>query len=449
MASYTIKSFVLDVADNYGRSSVGIRSIEFRLSGILVGVLYSDATCYGSQYSDDYSPIKMFDTAPLKTGLSIRSSWYSASGVNTNVRISCVFDTPIVCDSVVVNNYHSNGASTDGGAKNIRITITASGVVTSTTYMEAVPNGFLLFDGVLDEHVASNVVDNQVLLLNEPPPEFNVVSARGAEGEAAEQGLFGAVSRGAKGIATTSNFCEVVPARGAKGAVSIQGLCGTTSRGMVTNTEYPYDVTSDVVVNASGSRTLEGDVIDSEVGRVERAISGRGAIASLGFEGNACSSRGFTCDVSQVFLVSALAGSGRGAVAHLGSLLDTRSARGVAGTATQKHSGNLKACSSRGSFLTVVDRNVSIKACRSCCAIGQVTIDGIATGIVCNGRGLEGDVVKNGIIDGTVCGRRGCKCSVLTELFADGDIYQSRGLGKEINIIDKSLFTGLLQYLRR
>lgn len=452
MTTYTAKSVIVDVANNYGRSGAGLRSIEFKLSGASPTVYYYDLEGYGSKYSDTYSVARAFYNVGLsKIGISNYNSWYAAPGVNTNVRISCVFTTEITFDSVVVNNYHSNGASTDGGSKDIKIIITPE-VVTSTTYLEAVPSGFLLFDGTLDEHVPSNIVDDQILTLNEPPPGIAV--SRGAEGEVAEQGLFGATSRGAEGDASTLNFCEITVARGAEGTAVLPGFYATTSRGMVTNPDYPYDVTDDAVVNASASRTFEGDVIDSEFGGIRRSISARGAIAALGFDGIAGAARGVSGEASQVLSASLKFGISRGAVASLGFEALAAAARGVFGSTSRIHSASGKAGTARGATLNVFNSYTYGSTATARGVLGSAVIDALANGNICLSRGAKGIVQKNGVVNGNACNARGIEGDVITELFADLSIYLSRGAGSyssmlpEVGVKVTSEVTTALTYKR-
>jgi hypothetical protein len=159
--SITAKSIILDIADGWGAASLGLRSVEFYLSDVLVETANTgDAT---SSYNYiNYDPTFAFDTSLAKIGSVDGTSWVSASGASTNQRLLVYFSTTIEFDKVVINNLHNSGDLTTWGAKNVVITATPD-LYTSTVYNASIPSGTVLFEGILDEHVADNVEDPQTV----------------------------------------------------------------------------------------------------------------------------------------------------------------------------------------------------------------------------------------------------------------------------------------------
>lgn len=159
-----IKSVVFDFADDYGGGQIGIRSIEFYNGVSLISLASgTDFTYYVTNESAYMEGDNAFDTSLAKTGSYFNNNWAS-DWVDTNQRLVIVFDTVKTFDSIVVNNYHSSGTVTSRGAKGTKIYATTD-TITSTTYGETVSNGILIFDDDLDEHVAYDVVDDQILTL--------------------------------------------------------------------------------------------------------------------------------------------------------------------------------------------------------------------------------------------------------------------------------------------
>lgn len=165
--AYTAKSVVLDIADNYGSTSyMGVRAIDFWFEGSKVANLVTtDFVAYGtSQFSISYKPEFSFDTSKSKTGTYLSNQWISGNTQNTNQRIICVFNSPLEFDKIVINNSHHNGTTTDTGAKNVVINVSSDNI-TDTTYNAAISNSTLAYSGTFDEHVGSDVVDDQILIL--------------------------------------------------------------------------------------------------------------------------------------------------------------------------------------------------------------------------------------------------------------------------------------------
>jgi len=169
------KSVVFEFVDNYGSTSMGIRAIDFKFEGELIDVI-------GNTISDTYASTirhgnfagwRAFSTSLSKIGTATETSWQSVlGGVNTDQWLSIVFDYTIKFDEIVINNNHSSGSNTDMGVKNTKIYV-SSDEIRSHTYGDPISNSVKIFDGVIDEHVASNVVDDQLL----DTEEFSVFTA--------------------------------------------------------------------------------------------------------------------------------------------------------------------------------------------------------------------------------------------------------------------------------
>lgn len=170
--SFTAKSVIFDIADNWGDGSyVGYRSVELKIDGALQNPLSTAMTGYDTSHYFD--PIHAFKSDVSKTGESTTiNGWTSDPGATTNQRTSVVFDDAITFDSIVINNYHHNGGSTTRGAKNVKITI-SSDSITDATYGATISNSTLIFDGQFDQHVASNTADDQEITLI-IPTFFNI-----------------------------------------------------------------------------------------------------------------------------------------------------------------------------------------------------------------------------------------------------------------------------------
>jgi hypothetical protein len=159
----TAKSVIIDIADNYGGSSyLGIRSIDFLSSGVLVGIT-TEFTAYATtEYDADSLAAFAFNTALSKIGDFLSTTWKSANNIITNQRLLIVFDTPTDFDEIVVNNLHFFGSLTTWGSKNVVVTASTD-AITDTTYNAAIANSTVLFTGVLLQHVAADVEDPQTI----------------------------------------------------------------------------------------------------------------------------------------------------------------------------------------------------------------------------------------------------------------------------------------------
>lgn len=158
----TAKSVVLDIADGWGTTTLALRSVDFYLSGVLVDVVVADISTYATSTWSGLFSYNVFLTALPKTGTWSTYSWASPSGTYTNQRLIVVFNSDIEFDKVVINNMHHNGTTTEWGCKNVVIT-SSTDAITSTVYNDTITNPTVLFDGILDEHVAADTEDPQIV----------------------------------------------------------------------------------------------------------------------------------------------------------------------------------------------------------------------------------------------------------------------------------------------
>jgi len=159
----SIKSVIIDIADNWGHTSfLGMRSVEFLLNDVLYPYTLSDITAYNTTTigATNFHAKFIFDTTTSKTSSVPYTSWQT--NVITNQRLIVVFNDTMEFDGLIINNFHDYGTHTNYGAKNIKI-YTSTDEITSTVYNETIPNSSLIFDGQLAQHTASNVIDDQII----------------------------------------------------------------------------------------------------------------------------------------------------------------------------------------------------------------------------------------------------------------------------------------------
>jgi hypothetical protein len=160
------KSVIIDIADNWGNEwYVGIRSVEFWLNGVRHDLLPADFSAYATSFLDDvYHPKYTFDTSVSKTGIWVKTQLVSGGNAISNFRLICVFNNPIQFNEIRVCNSHDAGSSdfVTTGAKNV--TLSGSRVrVTDTTYSAPVPYSDVLFEGILEKHIAEDVPDEHTV----------------------------------------------------------------------------------------------------------------------------------------------------------------------------------------------------------------------------------------------------------------------------------------------
>ena len=175
--SFVAKSIILDIATNWGDGDfLWVRSIEFKLVGVLVTVNDSLAASYATTYaSEGFNPSLAFDTSLSKTGVAFNFSWSTSEESSpVNQRLICVFDTPIEFDEIIVNNGHHLGGFTTRGAQDVVIH-KSSDSITSTNYGEAISNSVVIFDSTFTKHPATDTIDDQSLTLLTPAEDIQVV----------------------------------------------------------------------------------------------------------------------------------------------------------------------------------------------------------------------------------------------------------------------------------
>ena len=168
---YTTKSVIFEFADNWGAPDyLGIRSIDFydAENNLIDMVKTTDFLAYKTNSYSSYYVENIFETSKAKDGTWNNTQWLS--NAITNQRVVIVFNSVFSFYKIVINNSHSSGTETDTGAKNVKIYI-SNDAITSTVYNEAIPNSDLIFDGILLEHVNSDIEDPQV-------PETNPIGSK-------------------------------------------------------------------------------------------------------------------------------------------------------------------------------------------------------------------------------------------------------------------------------
>jgi len=163
--THTAKSFILDVADNWGDSSwVGVRSIDFWYNDSKITLSTSDFSSYAtSEYSSQYHSENLFDTSISKTGSIADTTWMSQ--YTTNMRVICVFNSEQYIDEIRVNNLHSAGGLTTRGAKNVKAYFSTD-TITDTTYNASISNSTLVYDGQFEQHSSTDTEDEQILTVS-------------------------------------------------------------------------------------------------------------------------------------------------------------------------------------------------------------------------------------------------------------------------------------------
>ena len=171
---YTAKTVVFDILDDHGDTSyMSVRSIEFYLNGGLIpNIATTDFIATSSSQHVLYLPEYSFDTSTSKIGSFGVNAWISSS--NASQRLICTFNTITTFDNIVINNGHDSGTNTDIGIKNIKISMTLDEVPV-TTFSGELTNATTYFNGIIPEHITSNIIDDidMSLLLDAPDATIN------------------------------------------------------------------------------------------------------------------------------------------------------------------------------------------------------------------------------------------------------------------------------------
>lgn len=156
------KSVIFDIADNWGYSEfMGVRSIEFSKNGVIIPI--TGYTSYAtSELSSPYNSDMAFDENTSKIDSWFNNQWLSGTNDITNQRLIIVFDIPILFDEIIINNGHASGSSefTPSGIKNTKISISTD-AITDITYNNEISNSINIFDGIINQHIAENIADDQ------------------------------------------------------------------------------------------------------------------------------------------------------------------------------------------------------------------------------------------------------------------------------------------------
>lgn len=153
------RSIIIDIADNWGGTNVGIKHFCPTLKG---NDLYVDDWSFYSTSEESASyTLKNACTLTQKNGPAINFSWKSLAGVSTNQRLILVAKSAFYMDNFNFVNFHDNLTSLiTSGAKNIKIQVTEN-VVTDTTYNQDVPNSKVLYSGQVQQFLNISKADER------------------------------------------------------------------------------------------------------------------------------------------------------------------------------------------------------------------------------------------------------------------------------------------------
>jgi len=173
------RSVIFSASSTWGGGYAGLRQIDFLMNGIKITVDSTNCTIYRSTTEHGHLEYckYAFYTNTSKTGDSSSNGYLKAS------LFVIVFDEVKQFNRIVVNNYHDYGAATTNGVKDIKIYTTLdelNGTSGSEYYYYSYynydpnfeDNTVLIFDGTLAQHVAADVVDDQIISLIELTPEW-------------------------------------------------------------------------------------------------------------------------------------------------------------------------------------------------------------------------------------------------------------------------------------
>jgi hypothetical protein len=181
LAFTNVKSVLFDFADGWGNSfRMGIRSVEFYNGDTLLEFTTDEELSVSATTCDNWTllhPKFVFRTNKSKTGNSTNNEWwsdYNTSSGNENKRVRVTFTTPITFTKIVINNSHEAGGGATLGVKNTQIRISET-EISSTGYLSDIEGTSLIFDGIIAQHVASDVADDQDISGNIDYTDANAV----------------------------------------------------------------------------------------------------------------------------------------------------------------------------------------------------------------------------------------------------------------------------------
>ena len=158
---FTARSVVFKIYDGWGGIFIGIRRLRFYKDGVQVPYVDSWIAAATSIYSYLYVAIQPFMPLVDIGGWESRG-WFSSRVVNTNQKLVVSFPEPIEFDEIRYVNIHDTGINTKFGIKNVDIIISTAADI-STVWADPVPDSTQIFSGVFNQHVDSNVADEQTL----------------------------------------------------------------------------------------------------------------------------------------------------------------------------------------------------------------------------------------------------------------------------------------------
>ncbi|MCP4162932.1 MAG: DUF4457 domain-containing protein [Deltaproteobacteria bacterium] len=154
-----VRTVIFKFADNWGDSSwMGVRRIEFYNNDSLISLAEDDFTAYSTSEHISHQGKHAFITSNIKIDEGDNKSWQTTQ-ITNQVLIIVLKDVKDI-SHIRVNNFHSTGSETDRGVKNTKVYFTAEDLTedqySNFSYTDEVPNSELVYDGIFDQHHASN-----------------------------------------------------------------------------------------------------------------------------------------------------------------------------------------------------------------------------------------------------------------------------------------------------
>lgn len=152
----------LDTID-YGAALAGDNSTaaESLSGGVSVGNYIdntSPAAVVTSEFNLNYIIEFAFNTSLSLIDGDALNGWDSAIGGQTSQRAAHDIGASTNIWDLRISNYHSSGASTEAGVKNVKIYLSDDVADYNNVFNSSV-NGTLIYDGQIDQHVSSNIAD--------------------------------------------------------------------------------------------------------------------------------------------------------------------------------------------------------------------------------------------------------------------------------------------------
>ncbi|MCP3924842.1 MAG: DUF4457 domain-containing protein [Desulfobacterales bacterium] len=156
-----VKSVIFKFEDSWGDPSyMGVRRIEFFKGDTPINMGDTDFKAYSTSSDNDQDAKYAFITSGSKIGVTPNKGWNTSAGQTTNQVLIIVFTNTQDIDYIRVNNFHATGSNTDIGVKNTKVYFTDYEYTeedsANISYNSEVPNTELVYDGVFDQHHASN-----------------------------------------------------------------------------------------------------------------------------------------------------------------------------------------------------------------------------------------------------------------------------------------------------